>query len=562
MKKIIKIIVGVIIIGVLGYGIYYYLDDTEEVSVEKVSQAEIGQSVSEVGHVSADESITIYAPISGTIKKTKVKVNENVIKDELLAEYDVKKIEHDYNVAKLNSDSQKDNLETVQSDNILNNQKKNIADINEQELKSEYADKEKKKASIDAEQLKKDHKNFKKQSELEKDLDKLKNSLTLAQSKYETSVTLLNEANSTLSSAKSSLTAAEKKVSESNTRLTNLKNELTGYKKDSESYEKCQEKINAETTINNEVTTERNAIAAQIPQYEENVKKATEEKSKAEADLNKIIKKIEKKQKKLSKIPPSGLSSDDYKKSSEIQRELDELSRDITEQNTKKLNADEKIVTDKHIEQYQDSVDIANKEEEYAYSVLKKGQKGVLSKTKGIITEKLVSDGAYVEAGTPLFIIQPQKGYKVDVLISRYDIDKIEKGQKAEITIGNTIYDGKVKKIASVAEQDSNGKPRVKVTIKLDTDKVYPVIGLEADVKIITSETKKALGVSRNCIYTDDDGTYVYTLVDNEVKKKYVTIGLEGDSNVEIVKGLKEGETVIKTTLSDDDIGETYDIEE
>ena len=148
------------------------------------------------------------------------------------------------------------------------------------------------------------------------------------------------------------------------------------------------------------------------------------------------------------------------------------------------------------------------------------------------------------------------------MLISRYDIDKIKKGQKAEITIGNTIYDGKVKKIASVAEQDSNGKPRVKVTIKLDTDKVYPVIGLEADVKIITSETKKALGVSRNCIYTDDDGTYVYTLVDNEVKKKYVTIGLEGDGNVEIVKGLKEGETVIKTTLSDDDIGETYDIEE
>jgi RND family efflux transporter MFP subunit len=228
-----------------------------------------------------------------------------------------------------------------------------------------------------------------------------------------------------------------------------------------------------------------------------------------------------------------------------------------------KSAAEEKVVTESTLKEYEDNVKIAEIQELSAKKDFDIAQKGVVSNVSGTIMERFVDDGAIPEAGTVLFVVQPDTGYKATLMVSRYDIENVELGQKAMVTMGQTVYDGTVSVISPVATtSDASGKPKVKVEISFDDKQARPTIGLEASVQIFTKEQKDVLNVSDKAVYSGDNGKYVFVLDNGKAQKRNVETGASGEGYTEILSGLSEGETVITQALTDEDEGGRFKAED
>ncbi|MBN2543389.1 efflux RND transporter periplasmic adaptor subunit, partial [bacterium] len=69
--------------------------------------------------------------------------------------------------------------------------------------------------------------------------------------------------------------------------------------------------------------------------------------------------------------------------------------------------------------------------------------------------------------------------------------------------------------------------------------------GMTADLDIIVSQAKNTLVIPREAVKEEGTQSIVMVKVDNEITKRTVKTGLEGDVNIEISEGLKEGETIL-----------------
>ncbi len=245
-----------------------------------------------------------------------------------------------------------------------------------------------------------------------------------------------------------------------------------------------------------------------------------------------------------------------FAQSAEYSRQMELMDKRYNDFLTQKNAAEEKIVTESTIKGYEDNVKIAQIQEQSAKKNFDTAQKGVVSTVSGTIMERLVDDGAMPEAGTVLFVVQPDTGYKATLMVSRYDIEYVELGQKAKVTMGQTVYDGTVSAISPVAtSSDASGKPKVKVEISFDDKQARPTIGLEASVQIFTKEQKGVLNVPEKAVYTGDSGKYVFVLENGKAQKRTIEAGASGEGYTEILSGLSEGEIVVTQALTDDDEG-------
>lgn len=245
-----------------------------------------------------------------------------------------------------------------------------------------------------------------------------------------------------------------------------------------------------------------------------------------------------------------------FAQSAEYSRQMELMDKRYNDFLTQKNVAEEKIVTESTIKGYEDNVKIAQIQEQSAKKNFDTAQKGVVSTVSGTIMERLVDDGAMPEAGTVLFVVQPDTGYKATLMVSRYDIEYVELGQKAKVTMGQTVYDGTVSAISPVAtSSDASGKPKVKVEISFDDKQARPTIGLEASVQIFTKEQKGVLNVPEKAVYTGDSGKYVFVLENGKAQKRTIEVGASGEGYTEILSGLSEGEIVVTQALTDDDEG-------
>ncbi len=245
-----------------------------------------------------------------------------------------------------------------------------------------------------------------------------------------------------------------------------------------------------------------------------------------------------------------------FAQSAEYSRQMELMDKRYNDFLTQKNAAEEKIVTESTIKGYEDNVKIAQIQEQSAKKNFDTAQKGVVSTVSGTIMERLVDDGAMPEAGTVLFVVQPDTGYKATLMVSRYDIEYVELGQKAKVTMGQTVYDGTVSAISPVAtSSDASGKPKVKVEISFDDKQARPTIGLEASVQIFTKEQKGVLNIPEKAVYTGDSGKYVFVLENGKAQKRTIEAGASGEGYTEILSGLSEGEIVVTQALTDDDEG-------
>ncbi|MCM1144875.1 MAG: efflux RND transporter periplasmic adaptor subunit [Blautia sp.] len=172
-------------------------------------------------------------------------------------------------------------------------------------------------------------------------------------------------------------------------------------------------------------------------------------------------------------------------------------------------------------------------------------EKGVIADFDGVVTEFSVVEGSIPAVGTQMITLESTEKVKVDISVSKYDLEKIAVGQEVEITIAGKAYEGTVSKINGMATINNSGAAVVGAEIAIDNPDSSIFLGVEAKVKIHTASAEQVLIVPVEVINSDKDGEFVYVVENGVLVKRQVVTGISSDISCEIKEGLNEGEQIV-----------------
>lgn len=544
--KIKKTIIAVAAVAAIGGAITYAVYP-DGIDVEKVARKDIRADIDVLGTVEADEAITVYAPVSGKIGSIAFKVNDTVKEGDVLACYDLTSLENEYLKASINSEYYEDGYNAAVAENNKNKARAASADASAEALKGQYIAVEENRDRLSIDQNAKSNYIQASMHGIEGALDNMKTNMEIRSAELEAATGLYGELNGKLIEVQAEI-ATHKELME---KYQAHYDEIEGDTEKEEEAKEYLDMIQKESETVEAAKAQYNALASKVDE-------ALASKESAASSVKSIKNDIVESGDALASLPVDSMSTEQYSLYLELTRQLDMIDREWSKIQEQKTVAEEKIVNDSQIKQYEDSVKLAKVDEDQALNDLNLGKEGVKSSVSGTVIERLVDDGAVVEAGTPLFVIQPESGYKIAVMVSRYDIGAVEVGQTARVTMNGEIYDGTVSAIAPIATNDSSGKPRVKVEIELADTEVRPTIGLEAEVVINSGECKAVLSAPEMAVYTDDAGSYVFVLEKGVLARRDIKTGLRGNGYYQVLEGLNEGDRVVITPVTEDEVGTRF----
>ena len=276
---------------------------------------------------------------------------------------------------------------------------------------------------------------------------------------------------------------------------------------------------------------------------EEKLDDLTDDSKDLQAEIGELNKKIADAQRAALCLPQESMDPETYRQYATLQNNLETVTRMWSDARSDRdtaqsmLTALSEIYADEETREHNKLYLIKAEKE------LNTAESGCISPVDGIITECLVDTGAYVEKGVPVITMQSDNGYKIRMMVSKYDISAIKEGQSADISIGNLKFTGNVTRIDQAAENDSTGKSKAAVEIAVDTDDDL-IVGLEADITLKLDEAEDVLKIPSECVYSDDDGSFIYISESGTVEKKYITAGVKDNVYTEI-SGIEEDTHVL-----------------
>ena len=139
---------------------------------------------------------------------------------------------------------------------------------------------------------------------------------------------------------------------------------------------------------------------------------------------------------------------------------------------------------------------------------------------------------------------------EIQTSIGQADVTSVQAGQSAVITFDarpNETFTGKVSRVVP-KKASTSGAVTYTVFVSVDKAPTGLLPGMTSDADIIVAERKNALILPRRSIRATANATINLSVVQTgQPTSKSVKIGLVGDTNVEILSGLQEGDQVVTT---------------
>jgi Cu(I)/Ag(I) efflux system membrane fusion protein len=163
----------------------------------------------------------------------------------------------------------------------------------------------------------------------------------------------------------------------------------------------------------------------------------------------------------------------------------------------------------------------------------------------GIVLEKMVLDGAYVTSGMNLYKIADLSRVWIIADVYEYEVPLVKVGQQARVTLpysSNEVLHAEVSYINPVLDP-------VTRTVKVRIAVHNPGLLLKPDM-FVNVEIKVASGsrlvIPREAVIDSGTRQIVYVETTPGVyEMRSVTLGLRGENDVEVVKGIKKGERIV-----------------
>ena len=169
----------------------------------------------------------------------------------------------------------------------------------------------------------------------------------------------------------------------------------------------------------------------------------------------------------------------------------------------------------------------------------------VKSPVQGMVGSLAVNQKSAVTENAPLLTVVDLSALEVEFRVSESYAADLTPDMKSQIEYGGRKYDGLVTSI-SPEVQNSEVKGRLRFA-----DKLPPGVrqNQRVNVRIVLDQRPDVLKLERGAFV--DAGSYAYVVEGDTARKRGVTLGAMSVGEVEIVSGLKEGESVIVSSVAD-----------
>ena len=142
------------------------------------------------------------------------------------------------------------------------------------------------------------------------------------------------------------------------------------------------------------------------------------------------------------------------------------------------------------------------------------------------------------------------KNLEIYLTVDETDIGNIKQGAKVEFTVDSKpgeTFTGYVSEIAK-GNMGTTSSSVVYYTVKVQIPENIAgnfLPTMTARATIFGEDIKNTLVVPLTAVRTDKQGEYVYVIKDGQPVRTAVSTGVTGDTNVQILKGLSEGDEII-----------------
>lgn len=157
--------------------------------------------------------------------------------------------------------------------------------------------------------------------------------------------------------------------------------------------------------------------------------------------------------------------------------------------------------------------------------------------------------GETVGAGTTIIKLADLDKLVFEIEIDQEDFGLLKTDQTIELTLDsypNQTFSGKVGTLPLFA--DSTTEEFV-IQLEINQKEEFPIyLGMKGDVEIVTQKKDNAQAVTFDVINEDDQGSFVWVVEDEQIKKEHIEVGLEGDLYTEVLTDLTNKNVVVPTT--------------
>lgn len=178
-------------------------------------------------------------------------------------------------------------------------------------------------------------------------------------------------------------------------------------------------------------------------------------------------------------------------------------------------------------------------------------ENGIAADFDGVVTELYAVEGNTPVTGAQMLVLESTEKVKVEISVSKYDLEKIAIGQEAEVIIAGNTYKGVISKINGMATTNASGAAVIGAEIQIKNPDANIFLGVEAKVKINTAFVGQTLVVPIEVVNSDKEGDFVYVAEDGILMKRRIVTGISSDSFCEVKEGLNEGEQVVGNVTVD-----------
>ena len=170
----------------------------------------------------------------------------------------------------------------------------------------------------------------------------------------------------------------------------------------------------------------------------------------------------------------------------------------------------------------------------------------ITSSISGVVTAVNVVNGQTGCQGSA-FVVQDLSNLELVVQVGKYDAANVALGQAAIISNNGRTYQAKVSKIyptASVGTSGGNTTLPVNLTILNSAPQLK--VNFDANVNILIAQALNVVNVPAQTLLTNKNGSsYLFVVENGKAVQKNVILGVQSDTEAQIVSGVKVGDSVI-----------------
>lgn len=200
-------------------------------------------------------------------------------------------------------------------------------------------------------------------------------------------------------------------------------------------------------------------------------------------------------------------------------------------------------------------IDVDRKLAKISYEEIKEdyriAEQGICAEFNGVVTSCNIMEGVTVAKGTQMLTMENCEDLKVSLQASKQDMEKLEIGQKAMITISGHTYEGEVKKIDRMATLNASNTPMVGVEVHITNPDEHIILGMDAKLEIYTRKAEDALLIPVEVINADRDGDFLYVVENGVIVRKPIVCGISTDIYAQVLEGITEEDEIVHTAYTE-----------